>query len=152
MTKPLCQIKGTMFSVQAVRDVAVTSISTFFRSMLEGRVQVYTKSGSYVGFERNESEWNLIYDNTIVQNGKDVLTRLGSFTNNTKVIIAKDQVQSFYVYSASNMAYRQDSGIEEGDYVTGDHSLNFYAGIAVAFGKFDSGQRYSPREFSGILR
>lgn len=141
-----------MFSVQALRDVAVTSMSTFFRSTSEGLVKVYTKSGTYAGFEANETAWTLIYDNTISQNGKDVLTQLGSFVNNTKVVIGKGEVQSFYVYSPSNMAYRQEPGLLEGDLVLSDNSLNFYAGIAIAFGFFDEGQRYSPREFSGILR
>lgn len=141
-----------MFSVQALRDVAITSISTFFRSDDTGVVQVFTKSGGYRGFEQNATAWTLIYNNTISQNGKDDLTHLGLFTNNTKVVVAKDEVQSFYVYSPNNLAYRQDDGVLEGDFVVGDNSLNFYAGVAIAYGQFGEGQLFSPRQFSGILR
>ena len=141
-----------MFTVKAVRDVAITSISAFFRSTEEDLVQVYTKPGSYIDFETNETAWTRVYSKVIPQNGKDILTHLGSFTNNTRVIIAAGDVQSFYVYSPSNLAYRHEDAYEEGDLVLSDSSLQFYAGIAVAYGKFDEGQRFSPREFSGILR
>lgn len=141
-----------MFTVQAIRDVAITSISAFFRSTGEGQVEVYTKPGSYVNFEKNKTAWSLVYSDSIPQNGKDVLTHLGTFINETKVIIAAGDVQSFYVYSPNNLAYRKDDAFQEGDLVLSDSSLNFYAGIAIAYGKFEEGQIFSPREFSGILR
>ena len=141
-----------MFSVQAQRDVAITSIASFFRSDESGVVQVYTKPGGYANFTENATAWTLIYNNTILQNGKDSLTDVGSFIDNQTVVIAKGEIQSFYVYSPNNLAYRKEDGVLEGDFVLGDNSLNLYAGIAIAYGQFGEGQIFSPRQFSGVLR
>ena len=140
-----------MFSVQTLRDVSITSISTFIRYTGLGLVQIYTRPGSYVGFEGSATGWINIFDDTILQNGNSVLTHVGPFINNAKVTIAKGMVQSFYVYAPNNLVYRGDA-VPEGDLAFSDGSLNFYSGIAIASGKFGEGIRYSPRQFSGVLR
>jgi hypothetical protein len=110
-------------------------------------VQVYTRQGSYSGHVTNDAGWELVFDKTVFLNGVDQVTEISL---SKKVIMPAGQLQSFYIYSPSNLVYRSEDA-SEGDLIKGDGSFNFFAGIAIAFGKFGEGQVYSPRVFSGIL-
>lgn len=136
-----------MFTLQAVRDVEINSFYMFVRSTSSDLVQVYTRQGEYGGYETSSAGWELVFDKIIFLNGPNQVTEL-PFSR--KVVMAAGQLQSFYVYSPSNLAYRSEN-LAEGDLVKGDASFKFFAGIAIAFGKFGEGQLYSPRVFSGIL-
>lgn len=138
---------GTMFTLQAVRDVEINSFYTYLRSNDIDLVQVYTRPGSYNGFESSDVGWERVFDQSIRLNGLDQVTELG-FSD--KVIMTAGQFQSFYVYSPSNLAYRSEN-VQEGDLVKGDDSFNFYAGIAIAYGRFGDGQIFSPRVYSGLI-
>jgi hypothetical protein len=143
---------GTMFTVKANRDISITSIATYTQTNYLDVVQVYTKRGSYQGFEDSDAGWDLIYDKNTLQNGKIVLTELSPFINGQKVNIPEGEEQSFYVYTPSNLVYRGES-VNEGDVIVSDDSLTFYAGISIAYGKFvGEGEAFRPRVFSGVLR
>lgn len=138
---------GTMFTLQAVRDVEINSFYTFVRSNSVDLVQVYTRRGNYSGFQSSDAGWDLVFDKSILLNGIDQVTELRF---SSKVIMASGQFQSFYVYSPSDIQYRSEA-VREGDLVKSDDSFRFFAGIAIAFGKFGAGQVYSPRVYSGII-
>lgn len=138
---------GTMFTIQAVRDVEINSLYTFIRNDEFGFVQVYTRPGNYSGFEASDAGWELVFDKTILLNGKNQVTEL-SFSR--KVSVSSGQFQSFYVYTPENLAYRSEQ-VSEGDLIKSDDSFRFFAGISIAFGKFGGGQVYSPRVFSGLF-
>ena len=74
------------------------------------------------------------------------MTDLVPFDNNRKVVIPAGQSQSSYVYSPSNMKYRQEG--MEGEVLYNDESLRFIVGISLV-GKW--GEIYAPRTFSGVL-
>jgi hypothetical protein len=137
-----------MFTIQAIRDVEINSLYTFVRSNTVGLVQVYTRKGSYSGFEKSDVGWELVFDKSILLNGIGQVTEL-SF-GKTKVSVAAGQFQSFYVYSPSNLAYRSEE-VQEGDLIKSDDSFRFFTGIAIANGKFGDGEVYSPRVFSGLF-
>ena len=137
---------GTMFTVQAIRNVAITSISTFTETTNTDLFQVYTRAGGYRLHTDSDDGWELIYDNVIKHNGNTVLTDLAPFDNNRKVVIPAGQSQSFYVYSPSNVKYRQEG--TEGDVLYNDESLRFIVGISLV-GKW--GEIWTPRTFSGVL-
>lgn len=139
---------GTMFTIQAVRDLEINAIWTFVRSNSVDLVQVYTRQGKYNGHEDNDAGWELVFDNRILLNGRDQLTEL---VFRAKVFVPSGQSQSFYVFSPSNLAYREEL-VQEGDLIKSDQSFRYFAGIAIAYGKFGNGQVFSPRVFSGILR
>lgn len=138
---------GTMWTIQAMREVEINSIYSVVRSDQVDLVQVYTRTGGYSGFETSDVGWSLVFDKSLLLNGKDQVTEL-KFTN--KVKIAAGQLQSFYIYSPSNLAYRSEQ-VKEGDLIKSDDSFKFFAGIAIAYGKFGSGSVFSPRVFSGLI-
>ena len=142
------QANGTMFTVQALRDVEITDIRSFIRvDSANADVEVYTRPGSYNGFEGSDAGWDLVYSNETFIEGQNELTE---FAFNKKVKVLAGQYRSFYVYSPSNLKYREES-VQEGALVLSDQSFNYFAGIAIAFGQFGDGQIYSPRVFSGVL-
>eukprot|EP00804_Cyclotella_cryptica_P016798 CCRYP_001799-RE/>CCRYP_001799-RE protein AED:0.07 eAED:0.07 QI:359/1/1/1/0.92/0.85/14/1113/1072 len=138
---------GTMFTIQAARDVEINAIWTFVRSNSIDLVQVYTRQGKYNGYEDSDAGWDLVVDDSILLNGRDQLTEL---VFRSKVFIPSGQFQSFYVCSPSNLVYREEP-VQEGDLIKSDQSFRYFAGIAIAYGKFGDGQIFSPRVFSGIL-
>ena len=138
---------GTMFTLQAVRDVEINSIYTFVRGSSIDLVQVYTRQGTYNGYEATDEGWVLVFDEEILSHGKNQETELRF---SSKVTIPEGQFQSFYIYSPNNLAYRSEN-VEEGDLIKNDSSFRFYAGIAIAYGRFGDGQIFRPRVFSGIL-
>jgi len=136
-----------MFTLRAMRSIEINSFYTFLRANAMGLVQIYTRQGEYSQFKDSETGWDPVFDETILLNGKDQVTEL-TFIN--KVSMTAGQFQSFYVYSPSKLVYRSEN-VNEGDIVLSDNSLEFFAGIAIAAGKFGDGQVYSPRVFSGIV-
>lgn len=138
---------GNMFSVEALRDISITSLVINAMRKGEGAVQVYTRHGSYIGYERSDSGWELIYNNhSVIHNKRGQPTELGDFEN--AVSIASGATQSFFVTSSNKLVYER--GTEEGAIFKGDESLRIFEGVGTT-GIFD-GVNYSPRVFGGIVR
>ena len=138
---------GNMFSVEALRDVSVTSLVINAMSKGRGEVKVYTRNGSYTGHESSEQGWNLIYSNqAVVHKKRGQPTELGDFSK--PVMIKSGDIQSFFVHSSNSLVYT--AGTKEGDTYVSDDSIVIYEGIGTT-GIF-SGVTYSPRVWGGIIR
>ena len=138
---------GNMFSVEALRDVSITSLVINAMSKGQGAVKVYTRNGSYTGYESNKQGWNLIYSNQeVVHEKRGQPTELREFLN--PVTIKSGNIQSFFVHSSNSLVYT--AGTKEGDTYTSDDSIVIYEGIGTT-GIF-SGVTYSPRVWGGIIR
>ena len=135
-----------MFTVKALNDIIITSfdINTMFR--IVGKVKVYTKSGSYSGYESVGIGWDLIYDNTSLQmNGRGKPTKLGDIM---AVSLSKGQHRSFYVWAEEKLVYKR--GTMEGRPFVSDDNIIIYEGIGLP-GLFYGLRRYSPRIWSGTV-
>jgi hypothetical protein len=120
--------QGVMFEMRAKRDVTIKSFSFYTDAARTGVIEVYTRIGSYGGKELVASGWSLIYGKTVNQNGRDVLTQLGSF--DTGVTIPANSTQSFYIVTANYIMY--DAGSLEWDALSEDTSLILYQGSVTA--------------------
>ena len=151
-----------MFTVQAIdQAVSIASLSTFTDKETTGNIQVYTRVGHYMGHTAKEEDWTLIYDDTVQQRGPSSKTRLGPFIDNQRVNISRGQKQSFYVYATENLSYQYDATWTEGNAVIENDNLRLFAGVALAYGKWEEGCvpgrglqgqcLFSPRVFSGSL-
>lgn len=138
---------GVMFTVEAYRPVSITSISTFTSTQTTDLMQIYTRQGGYRLYTDSENGWELIFDNVIQQNGNSVLTEM-TFDGNRNIVIPTGSVQSFYIYTPSNLVYREEG--TEGQEFVRDQSLRFNVGVAIAYAKW--GEVFTPRVFSGIIR
>ena len=162
ITTPNKAAEGSMFTVQAMTDdVSVKSMFTHTATNSYGPVQVYTRPGLYVGHTGSSEGWTLIYDSSVQQRGFAGLTDLGTFIDNYSVDIAKGESASFYVYTENKLAYQYRSNWNEGEFVLDDGNLKLFAGVALAYGKWEQGCAvspqpnkqclFSPRVFSGLL-
>jgi len=138
---------GSMFKLEALRDVTVSSLVINAMSRGEGEVKVYTRIGDYSGHERNSVGWELIYDNSaVIHNRRGEPTELGDF--NTPVFIEKGDTRSFFVTSSMGVLYEPDT-VEGAPFVS-DESIVIYEGIGTT--EEFSGIIHSPRVFGGIVR
>ena len=138
---------GNMFSVEALRDVFVTSLVINSMSKGRGEVKVYTRNGSYTDHMLSSQGWNLIYSNqAVVHKKRGQPTDLGDFSK--PVLIKSGSIQSFFVHSSKSLVYT--AGTKEDDTCISDDSIVIYEGIGTT-GIF-SGTTYSPRVWGGIIR
>lgn len=118
---------GTMFAVRAIRDLVVTSLN-FHAGKKSGSqmVQVYTRKGVFRGFELKQAGWDLIYNNTMDVNKRQMATPLvGGFYN--PINILSGEIRSFFVYTTAKVLY--DVGGPDDMLVSSDGNMEFLGGI-----------------------
>ena len=142
---------GIMFWVKAyARDIGISSFKFFSWSTTASLVQIYTRVGKYTGFEFEQSEWTLVYEETVQLNGDDdVMTELILIDD---VTVSLNSTQSFFIWiSNGNMKY--EAGTSEGSLLDSDDFIEIHEGIGLT-SKFTGSSEniYSPRIFNGMLR
>lgn len=152
---------GTMFTVQALKNVSISALSTHTSTVDDGIIQVYTREGQYTRHTASNEGWTLVFDQLVHQQGGEKLARL-VFPGDKRINISTGNSASFYVYTTKNVIYQSRKTWVEGSIVTDDGSLQLFAGIALAYGKWEEGCGaaspqnngqclFSPRVFSGVL-
>ena len=137
---------GNMFVVKALSDVSITSLSINSMTRGVGAVKVYTRKGSYLGRERSEEGWTLIYDDPSTQ-----LSRRGRTTKLDNFEVAMNlsggDYQSFYVWAEQKLVYKRGK-LERLPFAS-DESLVIFEGIGVKghFGPII----YTPRVWGGTI-
>ena len=58
--------KAVMFTADAVKDVAFSSIGVFGKKNRNSLVQIYTREGSYTGFENSPAGWILCFNGILL--------------------------------------------------------------------------------------
>jgi hypothetical protein len=119
--------QGVMFKISSKRNVTVKSFSFYTDAARNGAIQVYTRVGSYQGYELTSGGWQLVHNKTVTQNGQSVLTVLGNFDIGVK--IPSNSTQSFYIVTANYIMY--NSGSAEGAVLSQDAALILYQGESV---------------------
>ena len=120
---------GVMFDLTASRDVIVRSFGFYTDAIRNDVVEVYTRPGSYSGYEGDEAGWILIHSKSVDQMGRNVLTELGDF--DTDVTIKEGATQAFFITSNYYLMY--DKGTAEGQVLNSDGSLSIYEGECIDF-------------------
>ena len=115
---------GVMFDITASRDIVVKSFEFYTDAIRNDTVEVYTRPGSFEGFELDEFGWTLVYNKTVDQMGRQTLTDLGDF--DTGVTVRAGARQSFFIVTNFFMMY--DKGAAEGQVLSSDASLTVYEG------------------------
>jgi len=158
---------GIIFSIKSKsRKLVITSlditvsedISTSHNTNKTTIVEVYTKLGSYRGYEvlnqNNDwefnNDWELIYNESIselhaLENDTGVSS---SSLDGLHIPIANDTLQSFYIYTSNPVLYSNEAssaGNVEGSLYANDSMLEIYEGIDL--------DTLSPgRAFSGTIK
>lgn len=140
--------RGHMFSVQSSRDVVITNVDFFSRSIRSDQlVEVYTRVGGYSGYEFAEEEWEIVYNNRLDLQGKSMPTSVEGLS----VYIPADTLQSFFLFTPNKVRYSE--GSSEGSVFTTDGILKIYEGVGVRrkFNGEHAVDIYTPRAFTGSL-
>lgn len=150
-----------MFTVQALKNVSISALSTYTNRIDDGIIQVYTRQGQYKSHTKTDEGWTLIFDRSVRLQGTEKLTHL-AFSDNQRVNIPAGESASFYVYTTKNLFYQFSRTWSEGATVIEDEWMKLLAGVALAYGKWEEGCDaasprpdgqcvFAPRVFSGAL-
>ncbi|WP_410005989.1 GEVED domain-containing protein [Aequorivita nionensis] len=140
---------GNMFDVNAVTDVTIDSFDINADTGATFDVEVYAKTGTWVGFEADPSAWTLIGTAVaVVSNGDGVATPLNLTLN---YVMAAGETHAFYVtptdFSTGGLNYTNGTGT--GNVWASDANIEFLEGGARGY-PF-SGSTFQPRVFNGNI-
>jgi len=145
--------EGIMFEVNAVRDVIITSLDFHCATGVSSNVdvEVYSKPGSFDGFEGDVTAWQLIHQDTILTNRRNTPTPLNGF--DTSIFVRGGTTQSFYLYTPNKIMYLKPTNLASGELAYNDGNVQLFAGVGVTEVKFPSTSSniVSPRVFRGSI-
>jgi len=129
--------------------LAIREFDVHTESLQFSDVMVYSKSGSYVGYEYQESAWKLILETQVIGKGEGNRTPLPANTT-VDVEIMPDERAAFCIILSSGVSYTNGNYPENQLFASNDH-LKFYEGAGVG-SPYIGGYIYSPRVWNGAIR
>lgn len=136
---------GNMFDV----DIAPASVTiTGFEVNLGtgSGVDLYVKSGTFVGSENNSSAWTFVGTFPVVAAGNDNPTIV---TLNTPLVLPQGR-HAFFIASASGSSWRYINGGSVGTVWAQNNEITIYEGVGRSDNTF-SGSIFTTRNFSGSI-
>ena len=127
---------GIIFEVQALRDLAITSLSTFTESEDESWSEVWIRHGRYEGNTASaDAGWERVYFERSQQHGG--MAPLDIVFDDEQIFISEGHIMSFYLVSPGK--FLSDQGNVEGHVIAEDNSLRLYTGAALDYGRWEDG-------------
>jgi hypothetical protein len=133
---------GNMFDVTTNKAIVVKSFDIHTYSTSSVRVLVFTKKGTYAGFEKNRAEWTQICDTRVFGLGSPNPTPIPKEAV-IPVTVAAGETQAFYV-TLTESKIRYTNGIVNAD----DGTLRI---IQSSGNKYPFGDFYQQRIWNGVL-
>ncbi len=140
---------GNMFDMNALNDVTVESFDIHGDTGATFDVEVYAKTGTYVGFETDPGAWTLIGTAPgVVSNGDGVATPLDLMLGYE---MSAGETHAFYVtptdFSTGGFNYTNGTGV--GNVFASDANIEFLEGSGSGY-PFN-GTLFSPRVWNGNI-
>lgn len=108
--------------------ICVTSLVAIGKKDADGvQVRVYTRVGSYIGFEEDDSDWLIVYNRQITTE-KGIATQLEF---DQPVCIMPGDDHSFYIYSKKGLLFPKGNGNNKQVPYDTDNKLMILEGIAT---------------------
>jgi len=127
---------GLVFEIQALRDLEITSLSTFTESEAKIWSEVWIRKGRYEGNMKEVGDgWERVYFKKSQQYGSSAPLEI---VFDRQVFVPEGQIMSLYLISPGKFLSEQGSKVE-GDVIAEDSSLKLYAGAAVNYGRWADG-------------
>lgn len=145
---------GTMFTVQTHDDpISIITMEVSANPVNEDGmdIEIYTKAGNYIGFEKRMSEWDLVTKTVVIpaREGRGTLIPDDAFSD---VKMAAGELRSFYVtLKTSDLRYSRSNQNATDEPVSTDGFLSVYPGVGLADYKFNSDRFFDGRFFNGIF-
>ena len=124
------QTYGHMFDIQVKQQpISIQIIDAHFSlNGINANIEIYTKRGTWVGYDSNITQWNLIHSDQVINTKVNELTRLGWLQN--KVIIHAGQTQAFYIrVNGVTFEYGKTNNVTGNVFTSNDH-LRLMTGIS----------------------
>jgi len=140
-----------MFDVNSLTDVTVDSFDIHGDTGATYDVEVYAKSGTWVGAEGDMSQWTLIGTAPgVVSLGDGVVTPLGLMLG---YAMAAGETHAFYVTPTdfSTGGFNYTNGNATGDVFAADANIEFLEGAGIGY-PFDDGVLFQPRVWNGNIQ
>ncbi len=138
---------GNMFDVTTFgKDLTVTGLDLNLESISSTlTVDLYTKSGTYVGAETNPSAWKLISTNIL---NSTAGANNPTFVDITDFLLSANSVTAFYIDTNDSSALDYTNGTAPGQPTFSNADLS----IATGAGKGSPfGSTFSPRTWNGTI-
>ena len=138
---------GIFFDLMPLKAMELKSLSFHTDLTSLTQVQVWFRRGSYVGYERDASAWQLICDTEVFGRGFMALTPISQYVFQTQILAAAERVAVYVTLQTPNLRYsKADLGVTDGGTNT---DLHIYPGSGV--GGYPFGTTVAPRLFDGQL-
>jgi len=131
---------GNMFDITAINDITINSFDVNMNSGITETVEIYYKTGSYVGFETNAGAWTLLGSTTVASAGINIPTPLNMSLGQN---VTAGQTVGFYVTLTNNNIRYTD-----GTNSYSDANLTLTAGVGKTY---PFGSTFSPRTWNGNI-
>ena len=137
---------GNMFDIKALQALSVVEMDINTGASGSVTATVYTKAGSYPGFEHNSAEWTPIASTSVTSQGQDNPTPIPEF--NTPVLVSSGATQAFYV-TVSDIKYT--NGSSESSIFAQNTHMQIFEGIGIGGESFGY-STFRPRVWNGAIR
>lgn len=140
---------GNMFDMVAFKNIMITGMEIHTSSNSEVTVEIWTKRGSHIGFEKICSAWTKVGMATVLGMGRGNPTPLPSDTLDP-VPISRYTVQAFYVTinTSTGKGMRYTRGRGRGKVVAYDGTVALLEGVGKSY---PCGNTFLNRIFNGVL-
>lgn len=140
---------GAMFTVTSSEPLSILSMDINVATKDEVYVEIYSKSGDYIGFQEDPSSWRIVAAVNVTGAGSGVLTVIPE-TDFDDVNMEANETQAFYVtLSSAHLKYSRTS-LKVGEVLVYDEFISINAGAGIAAADF-GGSVFEPRTFNGAL-
>lgn len=137
--------RGNMFKITALNDIIINGFSA--HPLGNTTIEIYYKSGDFVGFENNAAAWTLAGSAAVVAQPTGTPTPVPVTVGLT---VPAGQTYSFYVTSNNTgISLNYSNGSSFGSLYASDANLEFFEGYGIEY-PF-SGSPFSPRIWNGII-
>ena len=142
---------GFMFDIKATTDPIIIrsmNINTI-KNTNDARIEIWTKEGSFSGYEKNPNAWKLWLNDTVVAKGAGNPTLIPSDIFPPKTV-SEGEIHAFYVSFPDGAYLRYSTNEDILSYGVSNGDLILY-GNGAAKRKGFNGAVISPRTFNGAL-
>jgi hypothetical protein len=139
--------EGNMFDVAAKETITITSFEGNFSAAGTTDYEIWTRPGTYVGFEGSSTGWTKIGTGTFTTNAAGVFTAIPIAVN---ITIPSGQRRAFYLtnHTANN---RYHNGTSVGTLLASTPELELYEGAGVNYGTAGFSGINTPRAWEGKI-
>ena len=139
-------VNGSMFDITALNAITIDGLSMHFSSPGSTTVEVWYRSGTFVGFESSTTGWTQAFSSTVSSLGAGILTPItGTFAIN----VSAGQTYGLYVTCTTGQQQVNCSGgTGLGNLYTSNADLQLFEGKSGAYFNVLN----APRVFNGLLQ